>query len=468
MPHATAIATITTAISATALASPAFNFDEVTRLCRGAVQGQNIETPVRGFEVRILHQGNVVFSQSFGDWSDNRLANTDSSTKTISGAVIMSLTERSAQPFSLDTRLSQYIPQFSGAKQNITVRQAFCHTAGLGGTSAEGSQTLTLQQAAVQIAGALLRYTPGTSFLYAGSSMHAAGAVAELASGMPWNQLFAERITTPLGLTNTTFVLTTPTNPRIAGGVESNAAEFAVFMEMLRNRGLHGSTRVLSEASVNTMFTRQPAPGIPIISSPFNNSSDYGIGVWLDRRDANGRLLSVLAAGARGFQSWIDFDEQVTGVFSTEFSSSGNTVPFTYLVRQATQFILQSPQLPGDANLDSALDRLDLNILAANFNLSQRLWIQGDFTGDGRANNADLARIQTKYNPDTFAADWLWAQNRNRCPADYNGDAQADFFDYLDFAADFSSDAPLADVNNDNQVDFFDYLDFVGNFNQGC
>jgi probable HAF family extracellular repeat protein len=50
------------------------------------------------------------------------------------------------------------------------------------------------------------------------------------------------------------------------------------------------------------------------------------------------------------------------------------------------------------------------------------------------------------------------------CPADFNGDDQVDFFDYLDFVAAFDAESPSADFNGDNQVDFFDYLDFASAF----
>jgi hypothetical protein len=55
-----------------------------------------------------------------------------------------------------------------------------------------------------------------------------------------------------------------------------------------------------------------------------------------------------------------------------------------------------------------------------------------------------------------------------RCPGDYNTDQQIDFFDYLDFVADFSSAAPRADFNDDLTIDFFDYLDFVAAFSSPC
>ncbi len=54
------------------------------------------------------------------------------------------------------------------------------------------------------------------------------------------------------------------------------------------------------------------------------------------------------------------------------------------------------------------------------------------------------------------------------CPSDYNHDGVVDFFDYLDFVADFSGNQPGADFNADTVTDFFDYLDFVAAFSSGC
>ncbi|MDX2146057.1 MAG: hypothetical protein SFZ23_00940 [Planctomycetota bacterium] len=68
-----------------------------------------------------------------------------------------------------------------------------------------------------------------------------------------------------------------------------------------------------------------------------------------------------------------------------------------------------------------------------------------------------------RYNGDTQALTAL-----GNCPSDFNNDGQSDFFDYLDFAAAYSNDDPLADFNRDGQVDFFDYLDFAAAFSVGC
>jgi CubicO group peptidase (beta-lactamase class C family) len=316
-----------------------YDFSAITTLAQGAINGLNVPEPVEGFDLLILHRGLPVYHEAFGTWTINQPAQADSATKTLSGALIMSLIEKSPQPFSLDTKLSEYIPPFSGVKQTITIRQCFSHTAGFGFTNpAVADPTITLQDAALQIAASPLVNGPaGTKFAYGGTSMHAAGAVAELAGGEAWNTLFAKRITAPLFMNQTVFTLSGPENPRIAAGCQSTANEFGRFMEMLRNRGRFGSKQILEPASVDEMFTRQTPIGIPIVFSPLEGVADYGVGVWLDQRDAQGKLIGAIAAGARGFHSWIDFDDELVGVFATDLTEFSQIEDLSYLIRDAAQ-----------------------------------------------------------------------------------------------------------------------------------
>jgi len=355
--------------AAAAFAEPAYDFSTVTSLAAGSVVGQNVASPVRGFELLLLKDGRQVYDQSFGLWSIGRIAAADSATKTLSGGLIMSLVDSSPQPFALSTRLSHYIPAFSGAKSVITIAQCFSHTSGLASSNVNADPTVTLQQAALEIAADPLASAPGSTFSYGGTSMHAAGAAAELAGGLAWNTLFAERIAGPLGLTATRFALTTPTNPRIAGGCQSTAAEFARFMEMLRRGGLHGDTRILSQAAVQAMFTRQSPVGVPVANSPLNGSSDYGVGVWLDQRDSEGDLIGAVAAGARGFSCWIDFDDGMVGCFATDLTTSGNILNLCYLIREAARNAVRSSiRCPGDFNQNGATTVQDIfDFLAAFF-----------------------------------------------------------------------------------------------------
>jgi CubicO group peptidase (beta-lactamase class C family) len=376
--------------------STRYDWSEVIGLAAGAVNGQNVSTPVPGFELLLMKDGVVEIQRAFGTWTVGRVANADSSTKTLSGALIVSLFDSSPRPFSLDTRLSQYIPAYTGAKATITIRQSFSHTSGLPGNStAVSNGSITLQQAALDIAAGPLQFSPGTVFSYGGTSMHSAGAVAEIVGEAPWNTLFAQRIAGPLGLSVTRFVLTSPNNPRIAGGCESNAAEFGRFMEMLRRGGVHGQTRILSENAVQTLFTRQSPVGIPVANSPLG-SGDYGVGVWLDQRDRDGRLIGALAGGARGFCSWVDFDDGMTGVFSTDLTLFGNIENLQYLIRAAAERAVRAPlPCPGDVNRDGAIDFNDLLDYLNRYNAGSS---QADLNADGVVDLNDLLEYLNRYN----------------------------------------------------------------------
>jgi hypothetical protein len=54
------------------------------------------------------------------------------------------------------------------------------------------------------------------------------------------------------------------------------------------------------------------------------------------------------------------------------------------------------------------------------------------------------------------------------CPADYNGDDEADFFDISAFLMDLANEDPRADINEDNAWDFFDISAFLAIFADGC
>jgi len=397
-------------LTAAARGQPAFDFSAITALANGALVGQDVNSPVPGFDLLLMKDGVVVYHQSFGAWSLNRVGNADSATKTLSGALIMSLVDSSSLPFSLDSKLSEYIAAFGGSRATINIRQSFSHSSGLGDSAFVGSNTLSLQEVAQRIALAPLEFSPpGAAFSYGGTSMQAAGAVAEIVGQKPWNTLFAERILQPIGMTHTNFVLSTPINPRIAGGCESNASDFALFMEMLRRRGvaLNGH-RVLSESGVNQIFTRQTADPITILNtpvqSPFTDGADYGVGVWLDERDANGKLIGALAAGARGFSSWIDFDDGMVGAFATDLSAAGNVQGLLYLFRAAAQDAARHPLCPPDLNHDGIVTDADFEsfILAYNVNdcanSAMTPGCQADLNHDGSVDDADFSAFVIAYN----------------------------------------------------------------------
>jgi len=55
-----------------------------------------------------------------------------------------------------------------------------------------------------------------------------------------------------------------------------------------------------------------------------------------------------------------------------------------------------------------------------------------------------------------------------RCPADINGDGEADIFDFVAFQVAFFAEDPIADCNDDGEFDVFDFPCFQEVFQQGC
>lgn len=340
-----------------------YDFTALTELAEGALVGENVGEAVPGFEIRLLHQGNVLYHQAFGDWALNRPANADSSSKTLSGALMMSLDETNESGFSLDSRLSDFLPEYDKpGYRDITIRQAFSHSSGLPGEDVFSTVLLnpfiTLRQAAFQISQEPLdNGPPGSKFAYGGLSMQVAGAAAEIATSESYINLFADRITTPLGMTNTEFVLASESNPRVAGGIESTATDFGRFMDMLLNNGVDrvSGTRVLQAESVAEMITRQTSDSQVIVNSPADNNR-YGIGVWLDQLDQAGPTVDALAAGARGFHSWIDVDHELVFSFATELTVFSNVEVLSSMMHRS---ILQTMSTPGDFDFDGDVDGRD-------------------------------------------------------------------------------------------------------------
>lgn len=309
----------------------AADFGELTLLAEDALAGIGVDEAIPGFEIRLLKDGAPIYHRAFGAWSLDRVARADSSTKTMTGALMMALAETGDGGFSLDSRLADFLPEYDKpGHRDITIRQAFSHTSGLAGEGATSpilaNPNITLRQAAFLIGQPpLANGPPGSTFAYGGLSMHAAGAAAEVASGERFIDLFADRLAGPLGMTNTRFAAASDDHPRVAGGLESTATEFGRFMDMLLNEGVDrvSGERVLLDESVEEMLRRQTNDGQPIATSPVDNNR-YGVGVWLDQLDQAGPPVDALAGGARGFHSWIDRSEGLVFTFATDLTRFGN------------------------------------------------------------------------------------------------------------------------------------------------
>jgi CubicO group peptidase (beta-lactamase class C family) len=299
--------------------------------------------PARGSScLRVDQRGITAYEQAAGTFTLQEVVPIASATKTLSAAVLLSLVD--SGHLGLDDRVGQYLPEWNvGAKASITLRMCFTHTSGLPGSDpAISDDSLTLRQAAQLLASVPLQAVPGSTFAYGGVSMHVAGAVCEVAAGQPWVQLFDQRVAAPLQMTATDFYAFGVTqNPRIAGGARADLRDYAVFVDMLRAGGAWNGVRVLSAAAVETMLEDQTS-GLPVANTPHPENAPYGIGIWLDRRDSEGRTLLASGVGAFGFTGWVDRAHDATGVFLVQYLNQ-RTAPFVDRVWQEIDAALLPP-----------------------------------------------------------------------------------------------------------------------------
>jgi CubicO group peptidase (beta-lactamase class C family) len=304
-----------------------------------------------GAAVVVQVDGVAVYERFFGNYNENTVVPIASATKTPTSALLLAL--RDDGLLTLDTPVRTFVPEFNaGPLAQITIRQCVSHTSGLPATStAISSDSLTLAQAVQQIATAGLRRTfvpgqglvttlPGTDFCYGGVSMHVSGRVAEVAAGVPYAQLLSQRILLPSGMPRTAFSPGTLANPRIAGGLNSTARDYVNFLQMVLDGGVRNGVRVLSQASCQELLTNQTGT-LPLTCSPsfIFPEARYGVGIWLERTDAQGETTQASGIGAFGFNGWLDPQRRIAGVFMVSagngFQESGGTAEeVKSLVRQ--------------------------------------------------------------------------------------------------------------------------------------
>ncbi len=319
----------TNAATASTSASPqstpaAYDFTSLDKLLEQVARKHG------GCALVVVKDNRVLYRKGFGTHKTDQVIPIASASKWLSGALLMSFVDEGK--LSLDDPVAKFLPEFTNDKANITIRQLFAHTSGLPPEAGcRNDKRTTLEACANQIARVKLRAAPGTEFYYGGVSMHVAGRIAEVINGKPWNELFVERIATPLGMSRTDFFAYGSTgNPRPAGDARSSVDEYARFMQMLLQRGSFNGQRILSETSVAEMHKDQTA-GVRIAYTIYERHARldpdlllarYGVGVWREKVADNGQLLEASSQGALGFSPWLDVERNLAGVLSVRSSFS--------------------------------------------------------------------------------------------------------------------------------------------------
>ena len=260
--------------------------------------------------------GTVLFQQLYGGSTGGEVMPIASASKWLTSATLLTLVDEGK--LSLDEPIARWLPAFAdGERSGITLRQLLSHRSGLAQNGCIWDTSTTIEACVDQIAAAPLVDAPGARFAYGNTSYQVAARVGEVVGGLPFQELFFQRIATPLGLTDTRFDGGRPTaNPAPAASGSSTATDYGRFLRMLANDGELDGRRVLSPASVAEL-QRDQVGGLDTskdFAVQITGIPTYGLGLWRDRVDDQDRAVVVSGSGSLGFYPWLDHEHGTYGI----------------------------------------------------------------------------------------------------------------------------------------------------------
>ena len=274
-----------------------------------------------GASLRLSRSVGVVHRKSYGGYTGTERLAIASASKWLSALTLARLVERG--DLRWDSTVGEFFPDAPPAMRPITLVQLFSHTSGIGVDEAPclSDRFTTLQACARAISAVPPVARPGTVFAYGGNSMQVAGAMAEIATGQAWDDLFISQMVQPLGLVHTDWTAGTTRegyvrnrNPRIAGGARSTLDDYGRVLDMLLAGGLHEGRSFLRADTLATMALDRTV-GVVVAYTPLPGyDSGYGIGQWVEAKDAFGATYRVSSPGAFGFRPWVDWRNGSSGV----------------------------------------------------------------------------------------------------------------------------------------------------------
>jgi CubicO group peptidase (beta-lactamase class C family) len=259
------------------------------------------------------------------------------------------------------------------AGREITIKDLLTHTSGLGsGPMGDSGIAKVARKEGDRLADYIprlgstaLEFQPGSRWTYSpGAGFETLGRVIEVASGLPLDQFFRQRIFDPLGMKDITFWPNDGQWPRVAtvykrgaagltkspqandtlsrgiyfrgsGGLYSTAEDYIPIGVMLANGGQLNGKRLLSRKTVEMMSAvhiPDTLPGRPA-------GEGYGLSVRVVTDHAKrGTMLSDGTygwSGAHGTHFFVDPKEGIVGVLMVQTSNGEVTRDFEDLVAQA-------------------------------------------------------------------------------------------------------------------------------------
>ena len=328
---------------------------------------------------RLVHWNAVGFRdlESGDPLEPNDIFRIQSMTKPITSVAVMMLVEDGA--VSLDDPVSRHLPAFADVevyaegelvspRRPITVADLLGHTSGLTYGLFGRTQVDSLYREAnvfsgdlanlvEEVAGLPLLGHPGSRWNYSVST-DVLGGLVEVVGGQPFDEFLRARIFTPLGMTDTDFVVPPEKTARFTtsyaatrngalrvvdspvegayntkpvlllggSGLVSTAADYVRFAQMLLNGGELDGARILRPETVELMRTNRLAEDLIPISIATWRADGYGFGlgfsVLVDDEATpgpdNDGVFRWWGIGSTYF--WIDPEAELVGLLLTQLN----------------------------------------------------------------------------------------------------------------------------------------------------
>lgn len=329
---------------------------------------------IAGAYLMVGRRGKVVYQTSAGTQGPGQTKAPDaetifrvfSMTKPIVSVTAMTLVEEGK--LDLDAPVSKYLPEYANlvvwqadgttkpATRPMLVRNLMSHTSGLiygfiqpmtpiskaWDAGGENRDDVKLREYAKIVAKLPLRSEPGTAWYYSRST-DILGAVVEVAGGKPLDVLVRERVTGPLGMTDTGFVQPAASKARFAeplkpngmyydyarppvllsggGGISSTAEDYLRFVLMLAGDGAYKGVRIIRPETLKRMRQDETTPEIRRNGLFFPGPGmGFGLGFSLVTDDTKQRPGNGTFSwwGIAGTEFWVDPKNDVFMVFMVQ------------------------------------------------------------------------------------------------------------------------------------------------------
>jgi CubicO group peptidase (beta-lactamase class C family) len=260
-----------------------------------------------------------------------------------------------------------------------TLRQLLAHTDGLVDVALPHLGT-PLAEWVASVSRQPLQFEPGSRWAYNNAGLNALGRIVEVVSGQPLPEFLQQRFFGPLGMKETTFILSRdqyrrlavsykydaekkrlkpipiflfrakPTSKKITicpgGGLFSTAADMFLFYQMFCDGGTSQGRRYLSERAFKEMTTRQTGE----LKTGFTEGMCFGLGVGMVREPTG--LTAALSpgtfghGGAYGTQSWVDPVRHSVSIFMCQrsnFNPNPDASDLRQVYNEAVAQLLSAP-----------------------------------------------------------------------------------------------------------------------------